>query len=105
MEKKSARTPNPAEIKKKLEALAGHPIDAGAEELIRLFFPAASFTTQDGSITIKGILFPFKSCIDTTLLDVSAASTTGSDGKRVLLITDFVCLNNFNSFGEPVRCW
>ncbi len=103
MEEKSGKTPKPADVKKQLEAIAGHEIDAGAEELIRIFFAAASFAFLDGSVTFKSIFFPSKSCRSARLLDASGVSSTGADGKRVFLLSDFVCLPDFHFFADPIN--
>jgi hypothetical protein len=96
------------ELKKQLEAISGAEIDASPEQLIQLFFRVSLSSSGDGVVMSRSIILPGKSCVQTSafqppasLLDVSSRSSTGADGKRVLLITDFIC-STLNLFSEPV---
>src|SRR5207247_9023013 len=90
MEKKQDKTPKAGDVKKKLEALVGHRIEASVEELIRLVFAVGAFAFKDGNVTSRSIFFPSKTCSSGRLLDASGVSSTGTDGNRVFLLSDFV---------------
>ena len=42
-----------AELKKQLEALAGHEIDASPQQIIKFRYPVSSSTSADGSTTAR----------------------------------------------------
>ncbi|HKD69470.1 MAG TPA: hypothetical protein VKB84_21705 [Candidatus Binataceae bacterium] len=105
--KKSDRS-NAEELKKQLEAAAGHPIDIDAEQLIKIFmFPvgALDYTPQDGNGSVKwrGLIIPITSCNPATLLDASGSLSTGADGQRTFLLSQEVCLPLQRSLAEPVN--
>lgn len=92
------------QLKKQLDDLAGKNLDVSAEQLIHFIFPIASQSIDDpGTVTFQRIFFPFpgKSCSQMRLLDVAGNSSTGDDGKRVFLLSDFLCSTN-NAFAAPV---
>jgi hypothetical protein len=94
------------DLKKQLEAISGQKTDASPEQLFPLFFRVSLSTAEDGTVMSRSILFPSKSCVQASglpasLLDVSSRSSTGDDGKRVFLLSDFIC-STINSFAEPV---
>src|SRR5262245_61832417 len=95
------------ELKKQLEGISGQKIDASPEQLIPLFFRVSLLTSEDGVIMSRSVIFPGKSCsqasaLPANLFDVSSRSSTGSDGKVVFLLSDFIC-STINSFAEPVN--
>ena len=90
------------QLKKQLDDLAGKDIDVTAEKLIHFIFPISSHSLDDtGEVTFQRIFFPGKSCSQMRLLDVAGNSSTGDDGKRVFLLSDFLCTTN-NVFAAPV---
>jgi hypothetical protein len=96
-----------AELKKQLEKVSGHPIDASPEQLIQLFSRVSLFNFEDGTVMSRSFIFPGKSCtqasaIQASLLDLTSRSTTGTDGKLTFLLSNFIC-STVNSFGEPVN--
>ncbi len=103
MEKKSETTPNPAEVKKQLEAIAGHAVDISPEQAISLWFPVGAYDYTDGNASWRSIIIAGKRCNTATLLDVSGVSSTGADGKRVFLLSDFVCFPLVRSLGDPTN--
>jgi hypothetical protein len=98
-----AKSPNPADVKKQLEAIAGHEIDLGPEQLINLWYPAGAYDYTNGSSVLKSFLLPGKQCNSATLLDVSGFSSTTAAGNRVFLLSDFVCLPPVRSFAEQIN--
>jgi hypothetical protein len=104
---KKPRTPKVAnikagDIKKQLEEIVGHRIDASAEQLKHLWFPVGSYDysalDEQAHSTWQSIFLPGKNCNEATLLDVSGVSYTLADGKRSFLISDVVCF-------DPVFPW
>jgi hypothetical protein len=96
-----------ADLKKQLEAISGQKIDASPEQLFPLFFRVSLSSSEDGVVMSRSIIFPGKSCVQASglpasLFDVSSRSSTGADGKRVFLLSDFIC-STVNSFAEPVN--
>lgn len=92
-----------AELKKQLESIAGKKIDIMEEQLIKLFFNVASFSGQDGNVTTTSIILPSKNCYNTGLLDVSGYSFTGADGKRIFLLSEFICTDAVPLYLEPAN--
>ena len=84
-----------AELKKQLEALAGHEIDASPQQIIKFRYPVSSSTSADGSTTWRSIFFPGKSCSDANLLDVDGAGWTGANGQQTFLLSDVLCWSSF----------
>jgi hypothetical protein len=103
MSKKPQQTTQGAEIKRQLEAITGHEIDVSADMLLKLWYPAGAYNYAEGNATWRSILFPGKRCNAATLLDASGVSSTGSDGKRVFLLSDFVCFAQLNALAEPIN--
>jgi hypothetical protein len=93
-------TPKEAEIKKELQAIAGHEID-----LKQLFYFVASYNSVKGTATREHIFLPFHTCGDATVTDVYGVSSTGGDGKRVFKLREFMCFDNPSAtvFSEPVN--
>jgi hypothetical protein len=91
------------ELRRQLNELAGRQIEASDEHLLHFIFPIASSSVDDqGSVTFERIIFPGKTCSQMQLLDVAGTSTTGDDGRRVFLLSDFLC-STVNSFAAPVN--
>jgi hypothetical protein len=85
-----------AELKRQLEALAGQEIDATPEELVFSFWWPVSATSYDldtdrSEVLWTNAIIPPRRCVDSRLLDVSAANRTGADGQCVFLLRDFLC--------------
>lgn len=91
------------ELEKQLEHITGKHIDAGPEQLALFSYPAGSaFYEQSSQVLWRRIIFPGKFCVSpVTLLDASGRSFTGTDGKSVFLLSNFIC-SDINSFSEPV---
>jgi hypothetical protein len=94
------------ELRKQLENISGQQIDASDEQLLQLFYRVSLSSYEDGTIMSRSIIFPGKSCAQTStlgasFLDVSSSSSTDATGRRTLLLTDFIC-STVNSFAAPV---
>jgi hypothetical protein len=100
--RRKAAAPAAGRIAKQLGELAGKEIRASEEHLIHLIFPIASTTVEPGQVTFERIFFPGKSCSPRDLLDVAGTSSTGADGKRVFLLSEFLC-STINNFAAPVN--
>jgi len=103
MNQKSKKSPRPEDIKKQLEVLTGHDLRVPPDQLIKLFYPASTYSYNDGNTCWRGILFPFKSCVGATLLDVSGAGFTDTKGQSVFLLSDFVCFAQVNQLADPIN--
>src|SRR4051794_34850596 len=90
------------ELQKQLEEIAGKDLDLSMEKLINFIFPVASHDYDDGQVTFQHIFLPGKSCSRMQLLDVAGNSSTADDGKRVFLLSDFICSTQ-NLFAAPVN--
>jgi hypothetical protein len=103
MVKKPKRPTKTANIKEQLEKIVGHKIDESEQQLARFSFPVGSFAylTQTAAPIDSPILafttwkshIPFlnKFCFGNALLEASGGSSTLADGKRVFLVSDFLC--------------
>src|SRR5215204_2548213 len=109
MPRKNPEASSIDKVKKELEAAAGRPLDLSPAQLLKLIYPVGShiyFRSVDESfITWQHIFLPRKTCLATSVIDVCAFSATANDGKRVLLLSDFVCFNPppIPSLSEPVN--
>jgi hypothetical protein len=101
-----------AELKKHLEGIAGSKIDLSAEQLVAAVFPVSASTylashndpDNDAWVTKRRLIFPQPTCADSELLDTSALSETGTDGKLVFRLRTYLCDRlSLNSFEEPVN--
>jgi hypothetical protein len=91
------------QLKKQLDDIAGRDVDVSADKALHFIFPIASQSYDDnGVVTYQRIFFPSKSCAQRRLLDVAGSSVTADDGKRVFLLTDFLC-STVNAFDAPVN--
>jgi hypothetical protein len=96
MNQKSKKSARPEDIKKQLEALTGHDLPVPADHLIKgLVYPASTYSysasIERDSTCWRGFAFPLKNCVRATLLDVSGAGLTDTNGQSVFLLSDFVC--------------
>jgi len=100
-----------AKLRTQLEDIEGRKIDASPEQLISLVFPIASHTylalhqsDNDAWVTKRRIIFPLPICPDSRLLDSSGLSATGTDGKLVFRLRNFLCSRDgIAQFDEPVN--
>ena len=91
------------DTKKQLEAILGHELGADAVQLITLIQPVASSTESEGSVTQRDLIVARPNrCYSTRLLDVGGFDTTGSNGKSVFRLTDFLCGVGF-WFLQPIN--
>ena len=93
--------PDPEDVKKKLEAIAGRELVVAPEHLNKLRFPASAYDRAYGAVAWQYLFLPGMSCEEAALLDVSGASYSGADGKRVVRLSDIVCLGE--ALAEPVN--
>jgi hypothetical protein len=94
-------SPDPAEVKKQLEAMAGQTIDVTPEQLIQFVFPIGEHDTTNGIVAFRNLL-GFKSCVASTLLDASGSAFTGPTGNTTFLLSNVICLPAVHSLAEPV---
>jgi hypothetical protein len=97
------KNPNPTEVKKQLEAIAGQEIDAAPEQIISLWFPVGAHDYNSGTVLWRSAILPGRNCVSSSLLDASGASSTGAAGNRVFLLSDFICLPQVRSLAEPIN--
>ena len=97
--------PDPEDVKKKLEAIAGRELVVAPEHLHQLRFPVSAYDEAAGAVVWNYLFFPGKRCEDALLLDVSGASYSGADGKRVVKLSDVACLAHIPGLqlAEPVN--
>jgi hypothetical protein len=100
MVKKPKQAPDAANIKEKLEESVGQTIKV-------LTYPLGLSEIYGGLIKWKNVLpFPSEYCTFQTDIDVSGTSSTLADGRRVFLLTDFVCsrlIEHGWGFVEPIN--
>ena len=97
------KTPDPAEAKKQLEAMAGQEIDITPEQLAIFQFPLGAHDTTDGIVASRLIFPPRKFCTATPLLDASGATFTGPAGNVTFLLSNVICLPPVRSLAEPIN--
>jgi hypothetical protein len=91
MDKKSDKNPDVQAIRKHLEEATGQKLDI-PDDLIRQFrYPVGAHNYSDGDVLWRSIFFPGKSCVDSSLLDASGSSTTGSNGSVVVPLSSVLC--------------
>ena len=98
--------PDPEDVKKKLEEIAGRELVVAPEQLNKLRFPVSAYDSGDGAVVWRYLFFHggSKRCEGAYLLDVSGASYSGADGKRVIKLSDVACLGSFGGqLAEPVN--
>ncbi len=92
------------DIKKQLEAIFGYELGADAVQFINLLQSVASSTISDGSTTQKNLIVARPNhCYQARLLDVSGFAITGSDGKSLFRLTDFLCPAGDERFFQPIN--
>jgi hypothetical protein len=84
------KTPDPAEVKKQLEALAGQELDITPELAVVLTFPIGAHDITNGIVASRTILS--KSCTSSSLLDASGATFTGPAGNVTFVLSNVICL-------------
>jgi hypothetical protein len=100
-----------AELRKRLEEIAGRELDVSDEQIHSFLWPIASSTylakhdyDDDAWITSERIIFPQPICTDAKLLDTSGHSVTGSNGQIVFRLRNFLCnRDGIAQFNEPVN--
>ena len=97
--------PDPVDVKKKLEEIAGRELVVAPEHLHQLRFPVSAYDEAAGAVVWNYLFFPGKRCEDALLLDVSGASYSGADGKQVVELSDVACLGHIAGLqlAEPVN--
>ena len=107
MAKKPKEAATAASIKEQLEAIVGHKIDASEQQLAKFSYPIGLFSLWYGLAVSKRVFpFPSKICsFQRMVFDVGGVSSTLDDGKRVFLLSDFICDAYNRRFGcvEPVN--
>ena len=103
MEKKSDKKTDLQNVKKQLEAAAGHEIDLSPEQIISLRSPVGAHDYTDGTVLWRSIFFPGQSCVSSTLLDASGSSATGGNGSVTFLLSSAICLPLVRSLAAPVN--
>ena len=93
MEKKAEKKPDLQALRKQLEAAAGKKIDIADDLLLQFRWPVSTYSYSDGEVLWRTIFFPLpgKSCVESTLLDVSGSGTTGADGTVTFLLKNYYC--------------
>lgn len=88
-----------SDTKKSLEKILGYELLEEEVQRMELYRRVASWTQSntpgEGAVTKRNLIanFPPKRCESpTSLLDVSGIATTGSNGKSLFRLTDFICL-------------
>jgi len=95
--------PDPEDVKKKLEAIVGRELVVAPEQLINSRFPTSTYEYSVGKVAWQHIFLPGMSCLDAELLDVSGASYSGADGKRVVRLSYVVCLRDDYLLVDPIN--
>jgi hypothetical protein len=100
-----------AELKERLEEIAGRELDMTDEQLSSVFRPMTSsaylgtdYKIDDVWITSERVINPQPICMDASLLDIGGLSVTGSNGQLVFRLSRFDCQirHGFNQYEEPV---
>jgi hypothetical protein len=100
-----------AELKTRLEEIAGRKLDMTDEQLFSLLRPIASSTylakhdeDDDAWITSERIIFPQPIVADSKLLDTSGLSVTASNGELVFSLLNLKGVrDDIDQFFEPVN--
>jgi hypothetical protein len=106
MERKSEKSPKPEDVKKQLETLTGQDLNIPADLLIKLWYPAGTYSYNDGYACWRSIFSPFpggKSCSGASLLDVSGVSSSAANGQLIFAISQFVCFPQLHALAEPIN--
>ena len=94
--------PEKEDIKKALDRLMGDEFTAEQLQAFQLFYKAASWNIEEGSVTSKSFIVARKFCQPEKLLDVGGYWWTGSTGTAKFLLKDFICLSQI-SFDYPIN--
>jgi hypothetical protein len=97
------KTPDPAEVKKQLEAMAGQEVDITPDQIAILQFPLGAHDITEGVVASRIIFPPRKICTPSPLLDASGAAFTGAAGNVTFLLSNVICLPPVRSLAEPVN--
>jgi hypothetical protein len=97
------KSPDLAEAKKHLEAIAGQQLDLTPEQIKLFQFPVGAHNNADGTVLFRSIFVGFKSCVQANFIDASGAVTTGAGGSVTFLLSDVICLPPVGSRMEPVN--
>ena len=98
------KTPDPAEAKKHLEAMAGQELDITPEQVVSLVFPIGAHDTTDGIVASRLLVLPpRKLCTASPLLDATGATATGAAGNVTFLLSNVICLPPARSLAEPIN--
>jgi hypothetical protein len=100
-----------AELKARLEEVAGRELDITDEQLLWLSWPVSSSTYEaaqnsfdDAWISNLGIISPQPTCADAELLDTCGYATTGSGGQVTFRLRSVLCArHDLDDFSEPVN--
>ncbi len=101
-----------AELKSKIEEIAGRKIDASAEQLLFGLWPISASTylavhekyVNETWVTNEQLINPVPICTDSSLLDTSGVVVTGANGTIVFRLRGFTCPSKRNFiFSEPVN--
>jgi hypothetical protein len=100
-----------AELKTRLEEIAGRKLDMTDEQLLSFVFPIGASTfiakhdfDDDAWITRERLIFPSPVCSDGNLLDTSGLSATESNGQVAFRLRKLVCgRDSIGIFNEPVN--
>ncbi len=103
MAKKPEQRADLENVKKHLEAAAGHDIDVSPDQLISLRWPVGAHDYTDGTVMWRSIIILGQSCVSSTLLDGSGSSLTGANGTVTFLLSSFVCLPQIRSLAAPIN--
>jgi hypothetical protein len=103
MDKKSDKKTDLQNVKKQIEAAAGHEIDLPPEQIISLRWPVGAHDYTDGTVLWRSIIILGQSCVSSTLLDASASSATGSSGSINFLLSSAICLPLVRSLAAPIN--
>jgi hypothetical protein len=92
MEKKAEKKPDFDAVRKQLEAATGKKIDVPDDLILHFRWPVSAYTFTEGDVLWRNILFPpGKSCVDSTLLDLSATGWTDASGSVTFLLSSYYC--------------
>jgi hypothetical protein len=111
MDPDAQETAKRAELKTRLEEIAGRKLDMTDEQLLSLLRPIASSTylarhdtDDDAWITSERIIFSQPIVTDSRLLDTSGLSVTGSNGQLVFRLRNLIgTRDGIAQFFEPVN--
>jgi hypothetical protein len=94
---------NKPDINQQLEARLGYELDADAVQFINLIQSVASSTRSEDSTTQKNLTVAKPNqCYLARFLDVGGFATTGSDGKSLFRLTNFLCPTD-ERFFQPIN--